>query len=97
MATATLSVSPSNPVRGGTVTATYTVSGNNGTPAVPGETVNVTGHAVIGGQSLDVNTSLTLPGTDAVPPLTETFAVPTASGLSFTATSNPRVFTALVP
>lgn len=97
MATATLTVSPSNPVHGGTVTATYAVSGNDGTPAVPGQTATVAGSGTIGGQAFNTSTTFEFPGTAAVPPLTEVFAVPTAPGLTFVATANPRVFTALVP
>ena len=91
MATATLTVSPATPAKGATVTATYSVSGNDGTPA---QTATVAGKATIGSQVLDVTTTVTLPATPAQP---ESFAVPTCPGLTFTATANPRVFTAVVP
>lgn len=91
MATAQLTVSPASPKHGQTVTATYTVTGNDGTPP---QTAQVTGKAAIGDQLLDVTVSLTLPGTE---PLPETFEVPIYDGLVFHETANPRVFTALVP
>lgn len=86
-----LDVEPQAPNHGDTVTATYTVTGNDTTPATP-ETV--TGDANVGGTDFPVTASVTLPGTSA---LAETFTVPTASGLTFTATAQPNVFTAIVP
>lgn len=88
---ASLTVSPAAPAHGQTVTATYAVSGNN--PVAP-TVAAVTGDANVGGQDLIVTTTLTLPGTPAA---VETFAVPTCPGLTFTATADPHVFTALVP
>lgn len=89
--TATLTVTPASPAHGNTVTATYAVSGNDPVPPV---TETVSGDATIGGNVIHVTTSLTLPGTPAA---AQSFAVPTAAGLTFTATANPLVFTALVP
>lgn len=93
----TLTLDKTSPARGETVTATYAVTGNAGTPAGQPQQTTVHGVAVIGDQHIDVDTTLTLPGTPAVPPLSETFTVPTVTGLTFVATSNPKVFTALVP
>lgn len=88
---ASLTVAPSSPAHGDTVTATYSVTGND---PIPPSTGTVHGVATVGGQALDVQTTITLPGTPAA---SESFAVPTMSGLTFVATANPRVFTALVP
>lgn len=89
--TASLTVSPSSPAHGATVTATYSVSGNN--PIAP-QVATVSGDANVGGQDFAVTTTLTLPGTPAA---AETYAVPTCPGLTFTATADPHVFTAIVP
>ena len=89
MASATLTVSPAAPAKGAVVTATYSVSGNDATPA---QTATVTGRTTIGSQDIDVSTTITLPGAPALP---ETFAAPTCPGLTFAATANPRVFTAV--
>jgi len=100
---ATLTVSPAAPNHGDTVTATYLVTGNTGTPLIPGTPAvsdTVSGTAVVGGASLLVTTTVTIPAVadiPAVPPLPVTYAVPTAAGLTFLATANPAVFTALVP
>ena len=96
MATVTLTVTPSAPARGETVTAEYVVTGNDGTPAGAPIATELAGDVTIGTETLHVSTVLTLPGTPAVPPLAETFTVPTATGLTFVATSNPRKFTAQV-
>lgn len=85
-----LSVSPGAPASGATVTAEYVVEGN-GSPA---GTVTVTGSAEIGSVTYPVSASFTLGGAPAAP---ETFAVPTAPGLTFTATSQANVFTAVAP
>lgn len=95
--TVSLAVSPTAPTSGQTVTATYTVSGNTGTPAGPAQEAVVSGVARIGDEDINVSTTLTLPGTPEVPPLSESFSVPTVAGLTFVATANPKVFTALVP
>ena len=87
----TLTVSPTSPAHGATVTAMYSVQGNS--PG-PGETVTVSGQVTIGGTEYQGSGSFTAPGAPALP---EAFAVPTAAGLTFTATSNPAVFTAVVP
>lgn len=90
-ASVTLSVSPASPAHGDTVTATYTVTGNNpGAPAVAA----VNGDVTIGGSDYKVSATVTLPGTPALP---EAFAVPTCPGLTFKATAQPNVFTAAVP
>lgn len=87
----TLTVTPAAPAHGATVTAVYAVAGND--PTVP-QSVTVSGDAHVGGQDYAVSTTITLPGTSALP---ETFAVPTAPGLTFVATSDPATFTAIVP
>lgn len=87
----TLTVSPATPNHGDTVTATYAVTGND---VVPPQSATVNGVATIGGETYNVFTLVTLPGTDALP---ESFDVPTCDGLTFAATSDPAVFTAVVP
>lgn len=95
--TVSLTVLPSAPNHGDTVTATYAVVGNDGTPAGPPVQGSLVGDVTVGSDVLHAVTTLTLPGTPAVPPLPETFSVPVFSGLTFAATSAPNVFTALVP
>ncbi len=86
-----LSVSPSAPNHGDTVTAAYTVTGNDPGGATVG-TVN--GDVVIGGTDYKVSATVSLPGT---PALAESFQVPVCPGLTFKATAQPNVFTAVVP
>lgn len=87
----TLAVTPSAPAHGDTVTAVYTVTGND-----PGGTTvgSVTGDAVIGGTDYKVSAVISLPGAAALP---ESFQVPACPGLAFKATAQPNVFTAVVP
>jgi hypothetical protein len=94
---ASLSLSPTAPKHGDTVTATYTVTGNDGTPAGADQTASVVGTVRVGDQDLQVHTDITLPGTAAVDPLPVTYAVPTVAGLTFVGTSKANIFTALVP
>lgn len=89
--TATLTVTPAAPGHGDTVTATYSVAGNDAGPPQSGM---VSGVVTVGGMTLQVSTTVTLPGTPAQP---VTYAIPTCPGLTFTATANPAVFTAVVP
>jgi hypothetical protein len=91
---ASLTVTPAAPNHGDTVTAVYSVQGNN---AVPPASDTVSGDVHVGDQDLAVSTSVTLPGEPALP---ETFAVPTCPGLTFAADpADPTgaTFTALVP
>ena len=91
---AILTVTPAAPNHGDTVTAVYTVQGNN---PIPPQAAAVSGVATVGGITYDVTTSLTLPGDPALP---ESFAVPTCPGLTFVVSpSDPTgaTFTALVP
>jgi hypothetical protein len=87
----TLSVTPAAPAHGATVTAVYTVHGNDGTADQAG---TVAGSATVGGILYNVSTTMTLPG---APPLPVTYSAPTCPGLTFTATSDPATFTAVVP
>ena len=89
--TLTLTITPAAPARGQTVTAAYVVNGNTGTPPTA---ATVTGQANVGGQTLDVATTLTIPGVD---PLPESFAAPTCTGLSFVTNGDRHVWTAVVP
>jgi len=83
--TVTLTVSPTNPGHGATVTATYAVSGNSAV------SVPVTGNVNIGGTDYNVAATLTEPA------LAESYSAPVAAGLTFTATGDPHVWTAVVP
>jgi hypothetical protein len=87
----TLTVNPPAPAHNSTVFATYVVTGND---PVPGGTGSVGGTATIGGAPFSVVTTITLPGS---PPLPESFTVPQCPGLTFAATADPHVFTAIVP
>ena len=92
--TASLTVTPVAPNHGDTVTAVYSVQGND---PIPPQSATVSGVATIGGNAFDVSTTMTLPGTPAQP---ESFAVPTCPGLTFTVSaSDPSgaTFTAIVP
>lgn len=89
--TLALTIAPSNPGHGDTVTATYTVQGNDG---IPPQAAEVSGTATIGGADLDVSTVITLP---AAPPLGEEFDAPTGAGLTWEATPDPKVWTAVIP
>lgn len=95
--TVSLAVVPSAPNHGDTVTATYAVAGNDGTPATPPIEGSLIGDVTVGTDVLHAVTTLTLPGAPAVPPLAQSYSVPTIAGLTFAATSDPKVFTALVP
>ncbi len=86
-----LIISPVAPAHGQVITATYVVTGNTGTPA---GTVTVTGKAVVGSVSYPVTGTLTLAGT---PALSQSFATPFCTGLTFLPTAHPAVFTAQVP
>jgi hypothetical protein len=88
---ASLIVVPSAPNHGDTVTVTYSVQGND---PVPASQATISGEVVVGGEQFDVSTLVTLPGSPAAD---VTFAVPTCPGLTFSATDDPAVFTAVVP
>lgn len=91
-ATLTLTLDNDHPAHGDTVTATYTVFGNDG---VPERSVTIVGSGTVGGEPIGpANAVLVLPGTD---PLPEAFNAPTVDGLTFEATSDPKAWTALVP
>lgn len=86
-----LTVVPAAPAHGDTVTATYVVVGND---PIPGQTLPVHGSVNIGGVDYVADGTLTAPGS---PALVEQYAIPTCAGLTFVATANPRVFTAVMP
>lgn len=90
MAALTLTLTPVAPNHGDTVTATYAVVGNDGTPP---QSAQVDGAAKVGDDDLQVSVVITLPGVDAK---TEEFWKPTCDGLTFVATSDPKVWTAVV-
>lgn len=86
-----IDASPNAPASGDTITATYSVTGNDGTPP---QSARLDGSVVVGGTNYDVSTTITLP---AVAPADVTYEVPTCPGLTFVATADPAVFTAVVP
>jgi hypothetical protein len=86
-----LNVDNPTPAHGDTLTFTYTVAGND--PIAP-QGATISGHVVVGGVGYDVSTNMTLPGT---PAQSVTYDSPSGGGLTFASTSNPAVFTAVVP
>jgi hypothetical protein len=94
---AALTVSNDHPAHGETITFTYAVTGNTGTPAILPAADSVTGIAHVGAQDLAVSTTVMIPGSPAVPPLPETYTTPAGPPLVITATADPHVFTAVVP
>jgi hypothetical protein len=86
-----INAAPSAPNHGDTITVTYSVSGND--PIDPANAV-IAGRVVVGGTGYDVSTSVTLPGT---PSASVSYDTPTCPELTFTSTSDPAVFTAVVP
>ena len=87
----TLTLDNPTPNHGDTVTATYAVSGNT---AVDAHDTAVDGDATIGTTDFPVTATVTIPATVVE---SETFAVPVCAELTFVATADPAVFTALVP
>jgi hypothetical protein len=86
-----INVDDPTPQHGDTLTVTYTVDGND--PVDPtGATIS--GRVVVAGVGYDVSTQVTLPGTPAAQ---VTYSSPTCPGLTFAATADPAVFTAVVP
>lgn len=94
-----------------TLTATYIVTGNDGTPAVPpvpagpDEVHTLEGDGFWDGIPAHVLQTVTLPGTPAVPgipavpPKAVTFVAPSFPGkpsIVFQATADPQVFTAVI-
>ena len=90
---ASLAAAPSAPAHGATLTASYTVTGND--PVDPSQ-ATITGRVVVGCTAYDVSTTVTLPGTPAA---AVSYIVPVSSdpSLIFSATADPAVFTAPVP
>lgn len=87
MATLTLTLTPSSAAPGSTVTATYDLTGTDTEDRV----LTVTGGGTLDGQPLgSVTGSFTLAHQ-------KTFATPTAPGMTFQPTADPKVFTATVP
>lgn len=91
MAALTLTLSPTNPTVGQTVTATYALTGADDVPAST-RSFPVGGAVELDGSPLTV--SVTLSVTTPAVTHTRVFQAPTAPGLTFTATSDPKVWTA---
>lgn len=88
-----INVDDPTPAHGETITVTYSVDGND--PVDPsGATIK--GRVVVGGIPQDVSVSVTVPGT---PSAFVSYDVPASDNpaiSSFTSTSDPAVFTAVV-
>lgn len=98
MPTASWTVTPNTPNHGDTITATYTVTGNDGTPAGTPNPGHVTGTVTVGDQVYQLDAPLTTPGAPATPPAPVTYATPSGAGLTFKQDpANPAKWTAIVP
>jgi len=86
-----LNVNDPTPAHGDTLTFTYSVSGND---PIDAQGATISGTVVVGGVGYNVSTNITLPGTPAA---SVTYDTPAGGGLSFVSTSDPAVFTAVVP
>lgn len=85
MTTLTLSLSPSNPAPGATVTATYAFSG-----APADHTITVAGTATEDGVTYNDSETITLTHQ-------QSFQAPTAPGMTFVGTADAHVWTAVAP
>lgn len=85
------------PAHGDTVTATFSVTGNDGTPRGEPVVHTLVGEALFDGTWAQVSQTITLPGGPGVPPVSEEFLSVTVEGLTFTQTDEPAVWTAVVP
>jgi hypothetical protein len=94
MATLQITLSPATAGPGQTVTATYAISGADDVPA-SSQTVNVDGTATVDGVELDADVTLTLTRPAVV--YDKQYQAPTAPGLTFAPTADPKVWTTVVP
>lgn len=93
-----INVDNPTPAHGDTITATFTVTGNDGTPAGEPTSQTLDGEALLDGQPVHVFQVITLPGTPEVGPVPVEFVSVTLQGLTFTATTpTGDVWTAVVP
>ena len=88
---ASMQAAPQAPDHGDTITITYVVTGNDGTAP---STEMIAGQVVVGGVSLDLSTSVRIPGTPAA---SVSYEVPTGAGLTFVQGATANTFTAVVP
>lgn len=80
---------------GDKITATYSgIVLNPGSPAGGDQTLVVHGTATLDGQPVSVDENLVVHGKPAVPADTVTYNAPTAAGLTFAATADPKVWVA---
>jgi len=86
-----MSVDNAAPDHGATITVTYEVTGN---VAIPPEGATIRGGVIVGGEPFELSASMVKPGTPAA---TEEFQLPTCEGLTFAATGDPHIWTAVVP
>lgn len=86
-----INATPTAPDHGDTLIVTYQVDGND--PIDP-QGATVRGTVVVAGQTYNVSTDITLPGTQAAD---VTFGVPTCDGLTFVQGASDAEFTAVVP
>lgn len=86
-----INVDNTTPDHGDTITVTYEVDGND--PIDP-QGASISGRVVVDGAPYNLSTTMTKPGTPAGAVV---YDVPTCPGLTFQATGDPAVFTAVVP
>lgn len=86
-----INATPTAPDHGDTLIVTYQVDGND--PIDP-QGATVRGTVVVGGQTYNVATDITLPGTPAEP---VTYGTPSCDGLIFAQGASLAEFTAVVP
>lgn len=92
---AAMNATPSAPAHGQTLTISYSITGND--PVAP-FTAQITGGVVVGGQPMDLSTSITMPGTPAQPVTYDIPEGPAGTGLVFQVSpTDPSTFTAVVP
>jgi hypothetical protein len=86
-----MNATPTAPAHGDTLVVTYVVDGND---AVDPSGATVRGTVVVGGQTYNVSTDITLPGT---PSAEVSFGTPTCDGLAFQQGASAAEFTAVIP
>lgn len=94
MATLNMTVTPNPAAAGQQVTATYDVVGADDVPA-SSRVIAIDGTTVVDGVELDADVQLTLTKPAVVH--TREYLAPTAPGMTFSATADPRVWVATAP
>lgn len=94
MAELSIALSPTTAGPGQVVTATYQITGADDIPA-SSQQIQVDGTATVDGVELDADVTLTL--TKPAVTFDKQYQAPTAPGLTFSPTSDPKVWRATVP